>query len=140
MERPSWSPRTPARRSPASSGMTTGVSVVRLAMGVVGGIMLLGGLALVASGVPGGFVGAIWLIPSGMVLLIVAFIEVGRYRSQAAEQGGNSASGPGGGEPAPLEPRFQRTDEVFIDPTTNVTMRVYLDAVTGERRYVAEIR
>ncbi len=118
--------------------MTTGVSFIRLAMGVIGGLMLIGGLALVATGVPGVFVGAIWLIPSGMVLLIVAFIEVGRYRSQAAEHGGDSAPGPGGGETGPLEPRFRRTDEVFIDPTTNVKMRVHMDAKTGERRYIAE--
>ena len=117
--------------------MTTGVSIVRLAMGVIGAVMLLGGLFLVATGVPGLLVGAVWLIPSGMVLLIVAVIEVNRYRSQAAERGG-SAIGPGGGETAPLEPRFTRTDEVFVDPTTNVTMRVYIDAKTGERRYIAE--
>jgi hypothetical protein len=118
--------------------MTTGVSMVRVAMGVIGGIMLLAGLALVASGTPGLFVGAIWLIPSGMLLLIVAFIEVSRYRSQAAEQGGSSETGPGGGETAPLEPRFRRTEEVFVDPSTNVRMRVYMDAATGERRYIAE--
>ena len=118
--------------------MSTGVSLVRVAMGVIGVIMLLGGLVLVASGVPTLFVGAVWLIPSGVVLLIVALIEVSRYRSQAAERGGSTATGPGGGETGPLEPRFQRTDEVFIDPTTNVTMRVYLDASSGERRYVAE--
>jgi hypothetical protein len=121
--------------------MTTGVSMVRLVLGLIGGLMLLGGIALVFSGVPGAFVGALWLIPSGAVLLIVALIEVNRYRSQAAESGSASAApGPGGGETAPLEPRFQRTDEVFIDPTTNVTMRVYLDTSTGERRYVAERR
>jgi hypothetical protein len=119
--------------------MTTGVSVVRLVLGVIGALMLLGGIALVFSGVPGAFVGAIWLIPSGAVLMIVALIEVNRYRSQAAERA-SAAPGPGGGETAPLEPRFQRTDEVFIDPTTNVTMRVYVDTATGERRYVAEAR
>ena len=119
--------------------MTTGVSLVRVALGVIGALMLIGGIVLVFSGVPGAYVGAIWLIPSGVVLLIVALIEVNRYRSQAAE-GASAAPGPGGGETAPLEPRFQRTDEVFIDPTTNVTMRVYLDAASGERRYVAEPR
>ena len=118
--------------------MTTGVSLVRVAMGVIGAIMLLGGLALVVSGVPGAFVGALWLIPIGVVLLIVALIEVGRYRSQSAERGGSTATGPGGGETGPLEPRFQRTSEVFVDPTTNVAMRVYMDAATGERRYIAE--
>jgi hypothetical protein len=117
--------------------MTTGVSLLRVAMGVIGVIMLLGGLALVAYGFPVA-AGAIWLIPSGVVLLIVALIEVGRYRSQAAERGGSTATGPGGGETGPLEPRFRRTDEVFVDPTTGVTMRVYIDAGTGERRYLAE--
>ena len=117
--------------------MITGVSVVRIAMGVIGAAMLLGGLFLVATGVPGMLILAIWLVPGGMVLLIVAVIEVNRYRSQAAERGG-SAIGPGGGETAPLEPRFTRTEEIFVDPTTNVTMRVYMDAITGERRYIAE--
>jgi hypothetical protein len=119
--------------------MTTGVSAVRVVLGLIGGLMLIGGIALAFSGVPGAFIGALWLIPSGAVLIIVALIEVNRYRSQAAE-GASAAPGPGGGETAPLEPRFQRTDEVFIDPTTNVTMRVYVDASTGERRYVAERR
>ena len=118
--------------------MTTGVSLVRVALGVIGAIMLLAGIALVVSGVPGVFVGAVWLIPSGVVLLIVALIEVNRYRSQAAERGGSTATGPGGGETGPLEPRFERTDEVFVDPTTGVTMRVYSDPARGERRYVAE--
>jgi len=121
--------------------MTAGVSVVRVVLGLIGALMLIGGTALAFSGVPGAFIGAIWLIPSGAVHVIVALIEVNRYRSQAAESDSTSAApGPGGGETAPLEPRFQRTDEVFIDPTTNVTMRVYLDASTGERRYVADRR
>lgn len=116
--------------------MTTGVSIVRVVLGLIGGLMLLGGLALAFSGVPGVFIGALWLIPSGAVLVIIALIEVNRYRSQAAESA-SAAPGPGGGETAPLEPRFKRTDEVFVDPTTNVPMRVYMDPSTGERRYVA---
>jgi hypothetical protein len=32
---------------------------------------------------------------------------------------------------------WQRTDEVFVDPTTNRRMRVWVD-VSGERHYVAE--
>ena len=117
--------------------MTTGTLVIRVGMGVLGVLMLGGGILLVLSGLPGAIVGAIWLIPSGIVLTIISLIEVGRYRSQAAERG-SSAPGPGGGESTPLEPRFKRTDEVFIDPTTNVRMRVWLDANTGERRYIAE--
>lgn len=35
------------------------------------------------------------------------------------------------------DPRWQRTDEVFNDPSTNRVMRVWLDEA-GERHYVAE--
>ncbi|MDL2336113.1 MAG: hypothetical protein QFC55_08795 [Chloroflexota bacterium] len=117
--------------------MTRGVSVVRLVLGVIGGLMLLGGMVLAFSGIPGIFVSAFWLIPSGAVLVIVALIEVSRYRSASAELGGGQP-GPGGGEPAPLDARFHRTDEVFVDPTSKRTMRVFVDANTGERRYIAE--
>lgn len=118
--------------------MTTGVSVIRVLMGVIGVAMLIGGIALLVSGSAAAIGGLIWLIPSGVVLIIVALMEVSRYRSQAAERG-NAPPGRGGGETAPLEPRFQRTDEVFIDPTTYVPMRVFHDPRTGERRYVAEV-
>jgi hypothetical protein len=37
-----------------------------------------------------------------------------------------------------MEPRFQRTDERFIDPTTHREMRVWIDPNSGERRYRAE--
>jgi hypothetical protein len=112
--------------------------MVRLILGVVGGLMLIGGIALVATGLPGAVVGAVWLIPSGAVLLIVALVEVSRYRSASAELDG-AAPGPGGGEPAALDARFRRTDEVFVDPTSKRTMRVFVDSSTGERRYVAEM-
>ena len=117
--------------------MTTGATVIRVVLGVIGALMLLGGVLLVFSGLPEAVVGAIWLIPSGAVLTIVAVIEVSRYRSALAELGGG-APGPGGGEPAPLDARFRRTDEVFIDPSSKRTMRVFVDANTGERRYVTE--
>ena len=37
-----------------------------------------------------------------------------------------------------LEPRFTPTTERFVDPTTGLAMRVYVDAASGERRYRAE--
>jgi hypothetical protein len=37
-----------------------------------------------------------------------------------------------------MEPRFRRTDERFVDPTTHIPMVVWLDPETGERRYRAE--
>ena len=118
--------------------MTTGSAVVRVIIGVFGALLLVGGLALAVSGLPGGVFGAFWLIISGAVLIIAAVIEVSRYRSEHAERA-RQDPGPGGGETSgPLEARFQRTEEVFIDPTSQRRMRVYVDSRTGERRYVAE--
>ena len=117
--------------------MTTGSAVVRVIIGIFGALLLLGGLGLAFSGVPGGVFGALFLIVSGAVLIIAAVIEVSRYRSEHAERA-RQEPGPGGGEGGPLEPRFRPTDEVFIDPTSQRRMRVYTDARTGERRYVAE--
>lgn len=117
--------------------MTTGSTVVRVVMGALGVLMLLGGLALALSGFPGVIVAAIWLIPSGIVLIVIALIEVSRYRSQEAERS-NIQPGPGGGETDQPGPPFARTEEVFIDPTSQRKMRVYMNPGTGERRYVAE--
>jgi hypothetical protein len=33
---------------------------------------------------------------------------------------------------------WQRTDEVFVDPTSGRRMRVWLDPVNGARKYVAD--
>jgi hypothetical protein len=117
--------------------MTTGAQVIRVLLGGLGVVLLVGGLLLAASGLDGAVVGAFWMIVSGAVLIVAVLIEVGRYRSQAAEQS-NLPPGPGGGETGPIEPRFQRTDEVFVDPTSKRVMRVYVDSRTGERRYIAE--
>ena len=38
----------------------------------------------------------------------------------------------------PMEPRFRRTDQRFVDPTTHIPMVVWLNPKTGERRYRAE--
>ncbi len=118
------------RHSPSSSPL---FPVLRLLVGVGGAILLGLGLALLAIGVP-----QIPLIVLGAVGVVAAIWERTRYRSEAAEREA-AAPGPGGGEPdTPLEPRFQPTDEVFVDPTTNRVMRVHLDTATGERRYRAE--
>jgi hypothetical protein len=72
------------------------------------------------------------------VILVALAIERNRYRSEAAERTFEPV-GPGGGEPeGQLEPRFRRTDETFVDPTSGVAMRVFVDRSTGDRRYVAE--
>jgi hypothetical protein len=74
----------------------------------------------------------------GVAIVVAVLVERQRYRSEASDQPFEPI-GPGGGEPAgSLDPRFRPTDELFVDPTTQHTMRVHLDARTGERRYVAE--
>jgi hypothetical protein len=116
-----------------------GASVIRVVIGVIGAGLLIGGIALAFLGgsFPGSFIGALWMIVSGSVLLVAVVIEVSRYRSQAAEVS-HSSPGPGGGENVPPQAPFQRTEEVFVDPTSQRLMRVYHDPNTGERRYFAE--
>lgn len=100
-------------------------------------LVLLGGLGLVAVGGAMATSG-LWFVIGAAVVLVALAIERNRYRSEATERS-LEAVGPGGGEPSgPLESRFQRTAETFVDPTTGVTMRVWVDGRTGERRYAAE--
>lgn len=118
--------------------MSGGLGVVRVLMAFVGALMLLGGLALIVSGVPGAAAG-LWLVITGGVLLLAVAFERVRYRSEQADHLG-APPGPGGGESleGPMEPRFRRTGEFFEDPTSRRRMRVWLDPATGERRYRAE--
>jgi hypothetical protein len=110
-------------------------STVRAILFVGSALVALAGLIAAASGVGAP---ALWFTVTGTLGVVVLAIERGRYRSDAAEAG-NEPVGPGGGEPdGVLEPRFQRTEETFLDPTTRHVMRVHIDPRTGERRYVAE--
>jgi hypothetical protein len=110
-------------------------ATTRVAVAIFATLMLLAGL--LALGVGAG-VSGLWLVIAAAVVLVALAIERNRYRSEEAERSFES-TGPGGGEPSgPLEPRFRRTAETFVDPTTGTTMRVFVDGRTGERRYVAE--
>jgi hypothetical protein len=114
-------------------------SAGRALAAVLGGLLALGGLVVIATGDPSVAVTGVWMVIVGMVLIIAAAFERWRYRSESADRS-SLPIGPGGGEPLgePLEGRFQRTDEVFVDPTSGRTMRVWLDRTVGERRYRAE--
>jgi len=115
-----------------------GVSIARGLIGALGLVLLVCGLGLLAAGGSAWtLVSIVFLIVPGVILLIAALIERLRYRSLAVDRG-LGPIGPGGGEPHPPEPRFRPTDERFVDPTTGVEMRVFLDPRTGERRYVAD--
>ena len=107
---------------------------------VVGGTFVLSGLAGVSQGgASGQAANGVWLVVVGLVLIVAALIERRRYRSESAERSALPI-GPGGGEPTgkPLEARFERSEEAFIDPTSGLRMRVWLDRTSGERRYRAE--
>lgn len=111
-------------------------ATVRTALVIVGLLIFGAGLAATVMGV---VASGIWAMVVGGALAAAGIYERRRYRSSDAELAGES-TGPGGGEPAGdrLDPRFQPTDEVFVDPTTGHKMRVLVDPRTGERRYRAE--
>ncbi len=98
----------------------------------------LGGLFAISSGELEGTVAGIALLVVAAVLVLAVQYERMRYRSDTSE-GARAASGPGGESgTALLEPRFERTNEVFVDPSSGKRMRVHLDPRTGERRYQPE--
>ena len=113
-------------------------TTTRVVAAAIAALLIFAGLGLLSIG-GGGVVGSgLFYVIAGAVVLIALAIERNRYRSEAAERS-FEAVGPGGGEPTgPLEPRFRRTDETFVDPTTGVAMRVFVDRQTGDRRYVAD--
>ena len=112
--------------------------IVRSLVAIGGVIVMLIGIGAIASAPEGRLPGLTWVAMGGLLVVLVA-AERQRYRSEAAEKT-NAPVGPGGGERRGeiLEPRFERTAEVFIDPTTGHQMRVLVDPKTGDRRYVAE--
>jgi hypothetical protein len=114
------------------------MTVLRGLVLALGGLLILGGFAAIAVG---GWVAltGLWSVVGGLVIVGGIVLERRRYRSGAAERA-PAEPGPGGGEPLdqPLEPRFTATTERFVDPTTGLAIRVYVDAASGERRYRAE--
>ncbi len=111
---------------------------IRILIGSVGALIFIGGLVAIASRDSQAAAAGVWALVLGGVLVLAVVLERARYRSEAADRSGETV-GPGGGEPLDaMEPRFQRTGEVFIDPSTSRQMRVFTDPRTGERRYRAE--
>jgi hypothetical protein len=111
-------------------------TTIRVIVGAVSLIIFLSGFVVILAGREYALSG-LWALVLGGVGIIAVVLERGRYRSEAAERTG-AHPGPGGGEDGALESRFQRTDELFIDPTSGTRMRVWVDPQTGERRYRAE--
>ena len=115
-----------------------GVLVARVLIGALGVLMILGGIAVAAVTGPGGsLLSALMLFVPGAIMIVAVLLERTRYRSLHAERTGDGV-GLGGGETQAPEPRFRPSDERFVDPTSGVPMRVWIDPATGERRYVPE--
>jgi hypothetical protein len=115
-----------------------GVTLVRGLIGGLGVVLMVGGIALMAfPGPRSDVMGALFVFLPGAVLVAGVLLERTRYRSLHAERTGDM-HGPGGGEPARPDARFRPTDERFMDPTSGIPMRVWIDPSNGERRYVAE--
>jgi hypothetical protein len=117
----------------------SGFGVVRTIALAIAILMIAIGIVSLTAGGPGLAVVGLWNVVLGLVLLAAIFLERRRYRSEPGERLGEPP-GRGGGEPhgTVLEARFRPTDETFEDPTTRHRMRVWLDAATGERRYLHE--
>jgi hypothetical protein len=114
------------------------MTLLRTLVLALGGLLILGGFVAIALGGWLTLMG-LWSVVGGLVIVGGILLERRRYRSGTAEASPETP-GPGGGEPLdePLEPRFSPTTERFVDPTTGVAMRVYVDGASGERRYRAE--
>ena len=119
--------------------MRGGFGAARIVVLLFGLTLLIAGIALI--GLPGGAgtITGLWVGGTGLVIMVATLVERVRYRSDATDRAGDPA-GPAGGEPlgTRLDPRFHRSDEVFVDPTSGHRMRVWLDPASGERRYLAE--
>ncbi|HEY7827925.1 MAG TPA: hypothetical protein VIB99_06805 [Candidatus Limnocylindrales bacterium] len=112
------------------------LATARLILGLFGVLILLGGLLTLGAGGLG-LLGVVTTI-SGALILLALLYERSRYRSVPADAA-NEPSGPGGGEPGGIAPAgFRPTSEVFVDPSSGQRMRVYSQAASGARRYVAE--
>ena len=126
-------------------GSTDLSQVLRGVLGIAGGLGFLFGLVVIAAGEP---VGGSWLLIPSATLILIALYEQTRYRAHP-EEGAAGGSGPppgppwsvrppGGPPPGPGTGRYERTDEVFEDPTTGRRLRVWFDPATGDRRYLPE--
>jgi hypothetical protein len=105
---------------------------------VIAGLGVLLALSGLAASTAGAGLAGVWATIIGCGLVVAVVLERNRYRSEEADRA-FEVTGPGGGEPAgPVEPRFHPTDELFVDPTTGVRMRVHVDPRTGERRYIGD--
>ncbi len=93
---------------------------VRILTAVIAGLLIAAGLLAIAIGQA---LSGAWTLLLGLAGVVAVLYERRRY---GAEQ------------PPHVEARFLATEEVFVDPSTGRRMRVHIDPLTGERRYLPE--
>lgn len=99
-------------------------------------MMIAFGLWIAVQADPSAPVFGLFIAGLGVGGIVALVMERMRYRSEGQEDAARAPRSPGGDGPDDvLEARFRPTEERFIDPSSGVTMRVYVDAATGERRY-----
>jgi hypothetical protein len=98
-------------------------------------LLVAGALALLWSGFAWAPLILIYALVNAAIIGLAVFLERPRYRSDAEDADGR----PGRSE-VRLPPGFAPTEELFIDPTSGVRVRVWIDPATGERRYRPESR
>ncbi len=97
-------------------------------------LLVLGALVLLGSGFAWAPLVLVYALINAAIIAFVLVLERPRYRSEAEEaQARPFRSG------ERLPPGFEPTDELFIDPTSGVRVRVWANAATGERRYRADL-
>jgi len=98
------------------------IHVVRLLVGVLAALMLVGGLAAIVAGFR---LEGLYVAGLGAAGIVIVALERQRYGDSEAER-------------RPASDRERPTDEVFADPTTGQQTRVWIDPQTGERSYRPE--
>ena len=93
------------------------LNAARIVLGLLAAAALLGAIVALAAGI---LLVAVEAIIGAAVLGIAAAYEHGRYR--ATIKAGDAG-------------HFERTDEVFTDPTTGQRTRVWYDQASGRRDY-----
>jgi hypothetical protein len=96
-------------------------------------LLVVGALGLLSSGFVWAPLVLVYALINAGIIAFVLVLERPRYRSETDDARARPFRS-GERLPAGYEP----TDEVFIDPTSGVRVRVWANAVTGDRRYRAD--
>lgn len=98
------------------------IHVVRLLVGALATLLLIGGLAAIAAGFR---LEGLYMAGLGAAGLVIVVLERQRYGDSEDER-------------RPATEGQRPTDEVFVDPTTGQRTRVWIDPQSGERSYRPE--